>query len=548
MRAPKTAKPEPVGLWDRAILPFLHRHSLVIATLFVAIGAARIVTAYSAVFFTNDEFGHFASGLEYVANHAYRYDLEHPPLARVLAATLPYLAGARPAGQPDRSFEAQTVLVRSGDPDHMVALARAGVLPLFVLACAVVFFWCRHSFGNATAAAATALFTMVPPVLAHAGLVTTDMALTAGLGAAFLALVLWAESPTWKRTWLLAFALAFAALAKFTALLYLPAATLFALAAYLALEWPGFEGLLALARGRAPGLAAATALGSLLIWAGYGFSYGYVSGWDLHLPAPEFFNGILTVVGHNNEGHAAYLLGEYSPTGWWYYFPVVLAVKTPLGFLLLAGVGVWVCWRNRTKVRYWLPAAFSAGVLLPAMYGNINIGVRHILPAYLSFSILAAMGLLRLAKWLPALGAALFVWIAASGALAHPDYIPYFNELAPAAREKVLVDSDLDWGQDFERLARRLRELGVTQIHMGSMLHADPDFLKWTGLPSIEPINPVVRAEGWTVVSPTLDKTTQYGLMHKFANVLPWYAKLPPTERVGALLLYYVPPGTGQKP
>lgn len=534
MRVSKTTKP--------ANPPFLNRHSLAIAILFAAIGVARIVGSYSAVFFTNDEFGHFASGLEYVANHVYRYDLEHPPLARVLAAGIPYLAGARPAGQPDRSFEAQTVLVRSGNPDHMVALARAGMLPFFVLACAVVYFWCRHYFGNSTAAAATALFTLLPPVLAHAGLVTTDMALTAGLGAAFLALTLWAESPTWKRTWILGFALAFAALTKFTALPYLPASTLLALTVYLALEWPGVAGLKGLARERAPKLFAAAVLGSFLIWAGYGFSYGYVSGWDLHLPAPEFFNGILTVVGHNNQGHAAYLLGEYSPTGWWYYFPVVLTVKTPLGFLLLAGLGLWVCWRKRTKACYWLPVAFLAGVLLPAMYGNINIGVRHVLPVYVGFSILAAMGLLRLARWSPVPAAAVFVWIGVSGALAHPNYIPYFNELAPAEREKVLVDSDLDWGQDFERLARRLHELGVTHIHMGSMLHPDPDFLNWTGLPPIEPINPVVRAEGWTVVSPTLDKTTQYGLMHKFPNVEPWYDKERPKERVGALILYYVPP------
>ena len=37
----------------------------------------------------------------------------------------------------------------------------------------------------------------------------------------------------------------------------------------------------------------------------------------------------------NREGHAAFLLGEFRMTGWWYYFPVALAVKTPIAFLLL---------------------------------------------------------------------------------------------------------------------------------------------------------------------------------------------------------------------
>jgi 4-amino-4-deoxy-L-arabinose transferase-like glycosyltransferase len=517
----------------------------------VAIGVARIAATFPVLFLTTDEFGHFSSGLEYVASHVYRYDLEHPPLARAMAAALPYLAGARPAGQPDRNRETEVVMVRSGNPTRLVALARTGMLPFFVLACCVVYLWSRHDFGNATAVVATGLFTLLPPVLAHAGLATTDMALAASLGAAFLALVLWARSPTWSRTVTLGLAAALAALTKFTALLYLPAASVLALAAYLALEWPGRQPLVALLKERAPRFGVAVCCGALVVWAGYLFSFGYVSGWDLHLPAPEFFAGILTVLGHNSQGHAAYLLGQFSETGWWYYFPVVLAVKTPIGFLVLAGLGAWVCWRHRTRLRYLLPATFCLGILLPAMYGNINIGVRHILPVYLGLSIMAAHGVMRLArssttrKWTGALAAFLILWIAVSGILTHPDYLSYFNELAPAEREKVLVDSDLEWGQDVGRLARRLRELGATQISMGSMLHVSDEFLKWSGLPPIQPVNPVKRAEGWTVVSPTLDKTTQYGLFHRYPNVQPWYARMKPTERVGALILYYVPPGTG---
>ena len=521
-----------------------------IAACFVAIGMARIAATWPALFLTTDEFGHFASGLEYVANHAYRYDLEHPPIARAMSAVLPYLSGARPSGEPDRNREAEAVLVKTGNPNRMVTLARAGMIPFFVLACWVVYAWSRHSFGNAAAAVATGLFTLLPPVLAHAGLATTDMALTASLGAAFLALILWAESPTWRRTFLLAFAAGLAALSKFTTLLYLPAAAALALTVYLTLEWPGANRVAALVKERLARFGGAVLVGSLLIWAGYGFSFGYVSAWDLHLPAPQFFSGILTVRAHNSEGHAAYLLGQYSTTGWWYYFPVVLAVKTPIGFLVLAGLGVWVCWRNRTKFRYWLPAAFSAGILLPAMYGNINIGVRHILPVYIGFSILAGLGVVRLAKWSTgrpwtgALCVALVLWAAVSGALSHPDYLAYFNELAPAEREKVLVDSDLDWGQDVGRVAKRLRQLGATEVSMGSTLHVSEDFLKWSGLPPVKPINPVERATGWTVVSPTLDKTTQYGLFHRYPNVRPWYSSLKPVERVGALILYYVPPGS----
>ena len=72
---------------------------------------------------------------------------------------------------------------------------RIGILPFFVLGCLVVFYWARRYFGLATGVIATLLFTLIPTVLAHAGLATTDMGLAACLGAAFLAMLVWAEEP-----------------------------------------------------------------------------------------------------------------------------------------------------------------------------------------------------------------------------------------------------------------------------------------------------------------------------------------------------------------
>ena len=56
-------------------------------------------------------------------------------------------------------------------------------------------------------------------------------------------------------------------------------------------------------------------------------------------------------------------------------------------------------------------------------------------------------------------------------------------------------------------------------------------------------IDPLVPVEGWTAVSPTLAKTTQYGMDFRFPNLQPWFEYIQPVERVGSLLLYYVPPG-----
>jgi hypothetical protein len=76
---------------------------------------------------------------------------------------------------------------------------------------------------------------------------------------------------------------------------------------------------------------------SLLIWA---HPFGFSS------PAPEFFNGIETVRKHNAEGNPSYLLGKRSMTGFWNYYPVLLAIKTPLGFLILLSIGTVLCLRT----------------------------------------------------------------------------------------------------------------------------------------------------------------------------------------------------------
>jgi len=45
-----------------------------------------------------------------------------------------------------------------------------------------------------------------------------------------------------------------------------------------------------------------------------------------------------------------------------------------------------------------------------------------------------------------------------------PDYLAYFNQFAGSHPERILVETDLDWGQDLYRLSRRLKELQVDHV------------------------------------------------------------------------------------
>ena len=279
----------------------------------------------------------------------------------------------------------------------------------------------------------------------------------------------------------------------------------------MAAQWPGLRKLTALVRARAATFALAVLVGAIVIWAGYWFSLGKVPAWNIRLPAPELFNGLLEARDHNRGGHPSYLLGRYNLKGWWYYFPVALAVKTPIALLILSLAGAYTCCRRFRLSAYRLPIAFLLGVLIPAMAGSVDIGVRHILPVYLSLSILAAIAvgrpILAAAAFQaakpagkPAAGmiarptvVALLLWLAIEGALHHPDYLSYFNEFASHDPSKILVDSNLDWGQDTKRLGRRLRQLGVEEVSVMLIepltlpLPVEESIRRLYGLPRIQP-------------------------------------------------------------
>lgn len=549
-------------LWQARIAPLLGKYFLALCVGFIAIACARVVSTYGALSLTVDEPTHLACGLEYLVRHVYRLETQHPPLSRMMIALGPYLTGARPQGTPFGQ-EGINVIARSANVNRTIFLMRLGTLPFFVLASVVVCAWSCHSFGRPIAVIATALFTLLPGTLADAGMATTDMALGATVGAAFFTGVLWVEKPTWVRSIVFGLCIALAFLSKFTALGYLPAAMGLTLACYLVSQRPGIPCLKRMLVQYATSLALAATTAAIMIWAAYWFSFGpfptkLAQSGLINVPAPEFFDGIRSALNHNRQGHGAYLLGEFRTTGWWYYFPAALAVKTPIAFLCLSLIGIYVCLRERARTTYLLPLAFALGILLPAMKSRVDIGIRHIEPVYVGLSIIAALGIRQLVRFakgpIGALAAAaLVVWMIASVATHHPDYLAYFNGFAGKAPEKSLVDSNYDWGQDLRLLSARLHQLGVTQF---SLLGIDgvnrADYLEaWYGLPTVRVEQlyppPTIKESstcapnpGWNVVSTTYKQSLRFVVFGSNMPT-PWYEAISPAERLGPLLLYNIP-------
>jgi hypothetical protein len=511
----------------------------------VLFATLRIAATYHVFSHTSDEPAHVACGIEYLEKGAYTWETQHPPLARVAVSLGPYLMGLRGQNRPHTPYammfhEGVDILYSGHNYDLALAVARAGVLPFFWLACWVVYLWGVRYFSRAVAAAAVVFFTFLPPVLAHSSLATTDMALTAFLAATFLAGRIWLEQPTWKHGAIFGVSTGLMVLSKFSCLVFFPASVVLALVWYFWRARPKPGVVLAAAWQRLPSFAMAVLIGCLVIWAGYRFSIGKVAFASFPMPAPELWDGIKMVEKHNDLGHTCYLLGSVGVKGFWDFYWVALGVKTPLAFLGLLGAGVAMAFRKRAPFQnLWLPLAFSAGVMLVGMSSHINIGIRHVLPIYVGFSLLAAFAALHLLEtagkrtWIRATVAVLGIWFAASSLLAHPDYLAYFNELAGSEPEKILVDSDLDWGQDQKRLSERLKELGATQVNYLQYIAGELE--REHGFPHLTQYrNPTY---GWNAVSVTTWKELRWAT---------WPDHIAPRERVGkSILLYYFPSPPG---
>jgi hypothetical protein len=315
-----------------------------------------------------------------------------------------------------------------------------------------------------------------------------------------------------------------------------------ALAGYLFLQRPPAAALMANARERLATFGLAVATGAFVIAAIYRFSLS------------ALFAGIQAVEAHNAEGHPTYLLGQRSTSGFWDFYPVVLGVKTPLALVLLIAAAIWWSFRDSQRLRRdWPALAFVGGILLAAFFSRINIGIRHILPVYFGFSLIVAAAVRDWIEpaqgrpWIRAALGVLMVWFAGSSLLSHPDYLAYTNELAGKAPEKVLADSDLDWGQDMKRLSARLRQAGATQVTFSPTIVAD--FEGELGFPPMAESSPVAPSPGWNAVSLSRWKVRRMGLLWTHPEVVLWPDRVPPGERIGKgiMLWYFPPPTSGEK-
>jgi hypothetical protein len=371
----------------------------------------------------------------------------------------------------------------------------------------------------------------------------------AGLAVALLAFGRWLRSPDLKHALIFGAAFGFSIDCKFSSIVFVPV-TCAAITAVRLFRDAELRQRFARALGT---MIPAAAMTLLVIWAGYGFTIGTFGelqpfrnafspttqrllariGPNAPLPASDFFVGIAALMKIDKEGFLTFLNGETSTTGFRWYFPIAIGLKTTIAALVLFVAGFWFALRDKTlrgPFAEWSLAAFS--IVIISMPTALDLGIRYILPFYVPFAMAGAATVLAMMRTSRAIAVVLLVCHLGASALAHPDYFPYFNAFAGSDPSRHLVDSNVDWGQDILRLRAVVRRRRIPTLGIALMGPADFAAL---GFPPVQGISMWTKTHGWVVVS---DHARQ--IMHAQGGGR-W---LPdePVQRVGkSISLYYVP-------
>jgi hypothetical protein len=526
------------------------------------------------------------------------------PLVKLLAAaplTLRREYTLPPSPEP-WSAEAQyryasRFLYQLNDGDALLLRGRLAVLPLSWLLGLGIFLWAKQLLGRTPAVFALGLYSFEPNVLAHSALITTDIATACFI---FWTLFGWYQlmrTVTWPRLVLAGSALGLALISKFTALSLFPILLLLGVFATfwcppLQIQLSGLTPRTVASRLRKllvilALLAGMALMAMAIIWASYRFTYEsstapiptYPVQWEQSTPASPLQQQLLGMalrakilpetylygLSHQLKigGFAeAYLMGEIRAGGWWYYFLVTLAIKTPLPLLLGLLLSILMA---RTYWRMNLLASIC--LLIPVIVYFVmisrsgwNIGHRHLLPIIPMLLILVS----SLSNWVSGrrmrLGlAGLLFWYAVSSLAVHPHYLAYFNEAigGPNNGHRYLIDSNLDWGQDLKGLKRYMKEHGIDRIWLSYFGLADPEYygIDYKYLPSYYIFDPkdvdpsVFRIAalppltGTVAVSATL---LQGGVIHTVYGLSPgyfeYYQRLKPVAKIGySIFIYQLP-------
>jgi len=499
-----------------AAMAWVRRYHLWIAGAIIFIMGVLAMSSMVGNSAIVDELAHIPAGYAYLHYGDYRLNPEHPPLMKDLAAIpLQFMNLKGFKNLPEWTSQVNGEWQAGYDflynlGNNAGAILFWARLPIFLVM--LIFggwlYWIsRRHWGTAVGLLVLFFYAFSPNFLGHGALVTTDLGAAVFMFAALVMFARFAQNPTRANMWWLSVVTAVAELAKFSSALLYPFFVVVAGALWLMMPkpddgWARFK----------------TYVGRTLVAIGLSFVWIYlvyapqvrnmptsvqdnlingslvatnvtsiahalvnVSHVPLTKPAVQYALGLTMDFGRVAGGNVTYFDGMVNNESFRWYFPELFAVKTQVALLILMlvalGFGWWRLWRGRrgrdlatrwgrhfqSHILEWSLGVFALFYFAVAIGGNLDLGIRHILPVYLPVFVLVALATVELGRRLARTRLALpsgivvvllLVWYAASTLWVAPSYLAYFNELigGPGNVYNYFSDSSIDWGQDFTRL------------------------------------------------------------------------------------------------
>jgi len=517
-------------------------------------------------------------------------------------------------------------------PTSITFWSRIGPILITLLVGLLLFVWARKLYGAYAGLFALLLFVFSPNFLAHGPFVTTDVGAVFAFLFATYFFFKYLNKQNTKNLLLAGVAFGIAQLMKFSLILLVPYFTLVAIGWIIFRHRP-LKLFSTATVGRIFGylgkLVLIGIIGLLVIYPVYQYT---VSGYPIEKqiedtstilessPYPALANGVVWMadkpvlraysqyfLGHLMVfqrvagGNTVYFNGEVANNAWLSYFPMVFLWKVPTSFLflitialLLITIGIY----KKTKIalritktfyervkkmgriimewgsEYFIELALFLFVVIywaASLLGNLNIGLRHVLPTFPFLYIILA-GIFHnwihkkpqfkiqnifqqlkkifvgiFAQWLKGLTLAVLVfWYVASSLSVYPHSLAYFNELAggPKNGHNLVVDSNLDWGQDLYALKNYVQQNNIEKIKIDYFGTASPAYYLGDVYESLNPFDEQQDRTGWIAVSATHLKNGQGTPIRHFpgeSGYYNWLEEYEPIKIINhSIFVYYI--------
>ncbi len=549
---------------------------------------------------TLNEPGHLVAGISIWKYGRFDIYRVNPPLVRLVATVPVLLAGCKtewrsfyngPDARPEFALGEDFVAANQQRSAWLFTLARWACIPFSLIGGFVCFRWARDLYGSPSGLLALFLWCFCPNILAHGQLITSDVAGTSLGFAAFYAFWHYLKRPSWQRCVTAGCLLGIAELTKLTWIMLLILWPII----WICYRWPdryklAFRSWMT----GAAELLTIVLLSLNIVNLGYAEDGVFTRLGDFHFVSEAFSGktesdsprsagnrfsstwlaGLLVPLPQDYllgidrqlsdfEGHSepSYLNGQFSSRGWWYYYLYALAIKVPVGTLLLLCLALYMQISSRKLRRDEFVLLFPAAsiLLLASSQIGLNNHMRYVLaifPFLYVWISQVAVAFENKRIIMSGFVAASLCWIIASSLSIFPHSLSYFNELVggPKGGPAHLLYSNADWGQDLLFLRKWMTEHPEARpIHLAYFGYFDPrDLGVEYVLPELDPKddNRTARIQpGWYALSVnfvqgypwTVYKTREikrYFAQNSFAE----FQKLKPIAMAGySIYIYYIP-------